>query len=282
MNPLNDVAAMWRLEDNTGADAIGGLTLTPPNNSGNSWPAGKRNNGWSNDSSSTIRGFTRAIGSAGVLATPENGFSLSVWSRTVAVPNIFNKTIAGLGNNTGSSGDWGWVIVLYNVSGGAAAGNRLYTRSSGGVIDMIELLGATNDNFWHHFVATRAAGSNARLRLYVDGVMVEGTSTGAKTPSAAPFCLGGLIYSNADLSGSGSSSTQAIKGGLDEATYWTRELSETEVALLYADDAGLFTQDEADPGSGTFSPTRSTGSFASSRFTAELSSARMTGTFARG
>lgn len=234
---------MWRLEDVNGTDDIGGTTLTFSGPGGtNSWPAAKHNNGWSNNTSSTRRAYNLDIASAGQIATPETaGFSLSIWSRSVSSGLISpHAPVAMLGaTNAGnlSDQDWGWALVReYQDSSGGSPRVSFYTQSSGGTVDVLRINTTLADNLWHHTVITRGPGANAPFALYVDGVKVSGTSTGAKTPATFPFAIGAPFWSYGGIT------TTSIRGGLDEAVYWNRVLTDAEAAALYGSGVGLFDQ----------------------------------------
>lgn len=236
--PFADVAAYWPLESSAGEDTVGALDLTLSSSSAVTFPASKKNNGFRH-TANAYRTFTRAIGSAGLLATPETGFSFSAWSFIIPQVTQTNPAIAALGNSFPSSLDWGWFLIRECNLGGSIRRTKVFTQSSGGTVDSItntvDIGGG--DGVWFHYLVTRAAGASARLRLYVNGTVVEGTSTGCKTPASAPFTIGAAFVTHADIAAGAST---PLRGGIDECGYWTRELSSDEAAWLYNAGSGFF------------------------------------------
>lgn len=98
----------------------------------------------------------------------------------------------------------------------------------------------TNDNKYHHFLATWQS-SDGTTKLYQDGVLVE---TGTVQSGHSITGGGALVLGqDQDSIGGGFDATQAWKGELDEVRVYSRVLSEAEVlehfAGVYRNETGL-------------------------------------------
>ena len=85
----------------------------------------------------------------------------------------------------------------------------------------------TDTTTWRHIVLVRNAGTT---RVYIDAVLQSGTSTVTGTTPTTNAKLGG------------SNSTNSFNGGIDEAAFWTKALTTTEISDLFNGGSGnIFT-----------------------------------------
>lgn len=124
----------------------------------------------------------------------------------------------------GESGTWEWALCRGVEPFNSGTGAMFIAWQAGGsnYVSIGTASGVVPTGEWSQVVATVVAGVAAKI--YVDGVLA-GTSVafaGATTPNIAHPNIGrrtdgGLVYA----------------GDLDEIAIWDRELSASEVALLY-------------------------------------------------
>ncbi|MCL1126013.1 sialate O-acetylesterase [Shewanella surugensis] len=154
-------------------------------------------------------------------------FSLSAWIKPD--PNVINEQII-ISNKYYYNSRSGFALTLAN--NGTALKAFIGTYDHATYIDKTKsfIAGNTNltDDQWHHVAATFGFSSNL-LSLYIDGILVGQTDmTG----------LSGDInkYESAmgDGSGGGDGKSNAYKGYMDDLRLYRKQLSETEIALIYS------------------------------------------------
>ena len=149
-------------------------------------------------------------------------FSFSCWFKTTDT-----ATQVLIGKQLNTSPFNGYVISLksnkINFFLGTTSANARVQGSS-------PTLSSITDNNWHH-VAVTYDGSQAisGFKIYFDNISQSITTTFNNTPtgvaSAAHFMLGAR--------GTTSSKSLFLDGGLDEASYFTSELSASDVNTIY-------------------------------------------------
>src|SRR4029077_136592 len=115
--------------------------------------------------------------------------------------------------------------------------NLLRVRYQGGNNTVFWTLTNVYDGNWHH-IAVVSNNSTDPTTVYMDGV-----SLGAQTVTmASSFSIssGGLFLAQDQDSVGGSwDSTQRMIGNLDQVRIYSRALSATDVALLFAEDSPI-------------------------------------------
>jgi len=152
------------------------------------------------------------IGGAGSLA---KAFTFSAWVRPVSMTDNYPRIIDFGG---GTSPDR--VLAIYGSAYPATAQIYLYSgqamRSSAASI--------VADN-WVHIVGTYAGGSSGDINIYINGVKDNATHT--DLPDTTD--IGSHLSIGADADGTG----DEFNGYVNDAAIWSRELTESEVTILY-------------------------------------------------
>jgi len=221
--------AYLKLDESSGnpTDYIRGLTYT--NNNTVAYSAGKIGNGAdfvaANSEDFVIPSTLPDLNSN----TP---FSFSFWIKNSnSSGNYFISTRC----NTSAHAQWnifqtatpGLTRVSFEISPANSAANRMNCYNTSG--------NAINDGNWHH-VAITYNGSRlvAGVKIYIDGTSASVAIIDTNTLSSnAPTGSAGAIGSRTATFGS------YYTGSLDEFAIFNKELSSTEVALLYNSGTGL-------------------------------------------
>jgi fibronectin type 3 domain-containing protein len=151
--------------------------------------------------------------SPGEIQALNNTLTLSLWLRTTTLPQgavLISKMsgTAGFELRAGASGR-----LLFQVGDGTTA----YTIETGGA--------ALSDNEWHHVVV--ALENRTAVKLYVDGVLSTGTTTGQLAP------VGDIRTTESLIIGNKAAGTAGFTGSLDDIRVYNRALSAAEVAALF-------------------------------------------------
>ncbi|MBC7419965.1 MAG: LamG domain-containing protein [Bdellovibrio sp.] len=165
----------------------------------------------------TFNGSTGYVSTTNSFVNPSI-FTVAVWFKTTTTAG---GKLIGLGNNiTGSSGNYDRHIYMDN-SGGINFG--VYPGS----VKIVTSAGPYNDGLWHQAVGTLSA---AGLQLYMDGTL---KATDASVTTAQNY-TGYVRIAYDNMNGWTNQPTSPFFGGtIDEAAFWTRALSTTEVRQLY-------------------------------------------------
>jgi hypothetical protein len=145
-------------------------------------------------------------------------FTVAIWFKTVTAAG---GHLIGMGNAiTGSSGNYDRHLYMTNAG-------KIYFGVYPNAVRVVTTPLSYNDGVWHQAVGTLSA---AGLQLYMDGVLI---STDAATTTAQSYT--GYIRIGYDSVGGWTNqpSSYFFNGTLDEAAFWTRALSGTEVQQLY-------------------------------------------------
>ncbi|RQO66030.1 hypothetical protein DBR43_27705 [Pedobacter sp. KBW06] len=173
----------------------------------------------------TLNGTTNYISTTTAYTNP-NTFSISIWFKT-------NTSIGGvLGGfsslQTGTGGNRDRVIYM------TGTGVLYFGLAPGSVKKYVNTTAAYNDGNWHMATATLGAGG---MRLYVDGSLAANDPTVTTGESYTGYWRIG----HDDISTWPSEpSSDFFQGTLDDAVLYQRELSASEIGVLYnsADGAG--------------------------------------------
>jgi hypothetical protein len=142
--------------------------------------------------------------------------SLSCWIKTTQTGDNNSYDAPGITGveQGGGSNDIFWGFLDSSGAIGLRPGSGRTVKSAAPV----------NDNMWHHIVMTRDQASG-RIEIYVDGKLAkgdDGMQTGAKSTAFA--ALGRIT----------DSAKPYFKGQLDDVRIWSRVISATEVAAVFA------------------------------------------------
>ena len=158
-----------------------------------------------------------------------DAFSISAWIKTSSTNNqgIFGKSLTG--------GEWtGYTFFLGDP--GSSPGHlyfQMVGTSTSNNIDMRTTSVTVNDGNWHHVVMTKGTGSNvAAVTIYKDTVASAITTISddlSTDPSNTQKALIGAVDARV-ASGTGG---YPFIGGIDEVAVFTKELSVSEIFILY-------------------------------------------------
>ncbi len=214
-NLLTNLAGYWKLNESSGT------TFADSSGNGNT---GNKQGGVTQGVTGRLLNAITQDGSTGYVSTTNTfinpgNFTLSIWFRTLTTAG---GKLIGFGNSqTGSSSSYDRHIYMNNTG-------QLYFGCYPGAIRIANSTASYNDGNWHHVAATLS--STAGMILYVDGVSV---GTNAVTTSAQSYT--GYIRIGYDNVNSWTSQPTSyfFNGSLDDAAFWTRTLSGTEIQQLY-------------------------------------------------
>lgn len=165
----------------------------------------------------TLNGTTGYISTTNSFNNP-SVFSISVWFKTNSTTG---GKLIGLGNSqTGSSGNYDRHLYMSNSG-------QIYFGVNPGAVRVINTTLSYNDGLWHQAVGVLSASG---LQLYIDGLLksIDPTTTSAQN------YVGYVRIGYDNTSGWTNQPTSFFFGGtLDEAAFWTRALSSTEIGQLY-------------------------------------------------
>lgn len=168
-------------------------------------------------------GATVSSGNAFSRATPVNAdngdFTISIWVKlTNEIGSAFYTFAAFTTANL-------WIYFRYDYNGGT---RRLQAYVTGGTYTGANYNVSLGTAGWHHICLVRTQ-STGNFIIYLDGSNVaNATDTSATTGNSKDFYL---------ASGSGNN---YIDGVVDEAYFWDRALSSTEITTLYNSGNGSF------------------------------------------
>lgn len=242
INPLADVAAAWPLSANAN-DAIGTLHLVAKTGmTSTSFGTGKNGNGWlAGTTSSRFYGRDWSdSGGLGILDVQGNPFSFCCWSRlTSSLLNVnCSPGLVQCGDMVAANPHQCWNMVREYNTTGPAMSLSVWTYN-GTTYSQVQLTGLTfNDDLWHFYGCSRSAAGV--LRVYFDNQMAE--ITGSNVPQAVPSRnpSTGAFFGIGANSQKSATSTKGQRGDIDEAYFWTRELTTAEFTQLYNSGNGLF------------------------------------------
>jgi len=144
--------------------------------------------------------------------------TLSAW---VKLNDMTSEVIMGRGSGTGSAGNYGYVLMVYN-------GSVVLNMHSNTAVYALGSVLATDSN-WHFITATWDGTMNTNgVKIYIDGTLSrQGTSTIS--------VMGQPVYQF--RIGVSSSSLAYVNGLIDDVRIYNRALTEDEVRLIY--ESGL-------------------------------------------
>ena len=169
------------------------------------------------------------LGNSTTLA-PNTALSLSIWALADDFGQVYQRMISRYQSGAGSPK---YSYALLNGNGNGKVRFVVMQAShvgSGTTIETDDVVMTAGQ--WHHIVATYS-GANTRMRIYVDGALVDTTISGnpASVPSA--IAQGSINLSlGMNLDGSGAMH-RSWDGKLDEFSLWDIELTADQVAFLY-------------------------------------------------
>ena len=149
---------------------------------------------------------------ATLLGTTDSGGSCTV-EAWVKFDEAITQQVALSGYDAGDAARWDFGVNNTLLEFRRYA-NGTTTQSSGNVLGGI----------WYHIAVTRGDGSDARIRLYLNGTEVGTSLLGGHLGSGQPFSIG--------LRSDGSTS-QSLDGKVGEVRTYTRFLSATEISQNY-------------------------------------------------
>lgn len=209
MTLTDNLVAYWKMDEASGsrADSVGSYTLTDNNT------CGSRSGIISSatDFIDTNTEFLSLADNADMSYTGAENRSLQFWFNPDSVTGV-NTIMSKWANTT----DQEWLVYL-NGS----------TLTLGVLQQGAELTKASiTTGAWWHVVVTM--NSSKGLELFVNG-----TSAGTKTS------VGTVAGTGSEVRFGQNSTTNFYDGAIDEAAFWTRVITSTEVTQLYNAGAGL-------------------------------------------
>lgn len=204
----DNIVAYWKFDEGTGttaADATGNgynLSLTGTQN----WTtSGKINDAFYFDGSSY---FGTSI------AVPSSAFSFSSWVKSPSAPN-----------NVGYHQWLGYANSTFTWSHASPSFIQSFSIFNAGSWYVAQITSTLLANTWYHIAGT---WDGTNIAVFLNG------SLEATTPASGTFS------SSADFSvGASDGGSNKFTGTVDEAGFWSRGLSSTEVSQLYNSGAGL-------------------------------------------
>jgi hypothetical protein len=162
---------------------------------------------------------------------PNTAFSLSIWALPDDFDNIYQRMISRWTSGAGSPA---YSYILMNGNGNGKI--RFYVMQaslvgSGTYIETDDVVMTAGD--WHHIVATYSGG-DSRMRIYVNGSLVDFTIAGnpASVPASISATTGAKLALGMNLGGSGAYH-RSWDGALDEFSLWNVELTADQVSYIY-------------------------------------------------
>lgn len=168
-----------------------------------------------------------------IIATPSglgitSAISISAWIKTPVSwgggPNPRIGTVIAEDNLDGNSN---WVLWY---RGGSFATFAIQIWNTNGDQNLLysTVLGA-NDGNWHHIAATYDGTSNTNaLKIYIDNVVTEGTTTGTGVQNfARATTIGGSRYKPP------LAVLRYFRDYIDEVAVWDSELTATQISNIY-------------------------------------------------
>jgi len=134
--------------------------------------------------------------------------TMMCWVKTTAAPSSYQALVA----KDGFTSDFSLLAHHTNIGDITFGGDGL-GQLSGGVI---------NDGIWH-FVAGTRDGSTGKLKLYIDGILIDSTSGGTDPLSNSEHLHFGKYHP---------SNPHYYQGSLDEISIWDIELTAAQI-LFY-------------------------------------------------
>ena len=169
------------------------------------------------------------LGNSTTLA-PNTALSLSIWALADDFGQVYQRMISRYQSGASSPK---YSYALLNGNGNGKVRFVVMQSShvgSGTTIETDDVVMTAGQ--WHHIVATYS-GANTRMRIYVDGALVDTTISGnpASVPSA--IAQGSINLSlGMNLDGSGAMH-RSWDGALDEFSLWDVELTADQVSYIY-------------------------------------------------
>jgi len=166
------------------------------------------------------------LGNSTTLA-PASAFTLSIWALADDFENTYQRMISRY--TSGGSPTYSYVLLNEETTGKVRF--QVYPSSNTGsgiyvLTDNVVMTAGT----WHHIVAT-FSGGNSRMRIYVDGSLVDTTLVNGPVPSAINRPAIKLALGH-NLDGSGAYH-RTWDGALDEFSLWDVELTADQVSYIY-------------------------------------------------
>ena len=159
-----------------------------------------------------------------------DAFSISAWIKTSSTNNqgIFGKSNISSGNWTG--------YTFFLGDPGSSPGHlyfQMVGTSSSNNIDMRTTSATVSDGSWHHVVITKGTGSNvAAVTIYKDTVASAITTISDDLSTDTSNTQKPLIGA-VDSRVASSTGGYPFIGGIDEVAVFTKELSVSEIFILY-------------------------------------------------
>jgi len=161
---------------------------------------------------------------------PNTALSLSIWALADDFGNVYQRMLSRWQSGAGSPK---YSYILMNGNGNGKV--RFYVMQashigSGTYIETDDVVMTAGT--WHHIVATYS-GANTRMRLYIDGSLVDATFGGSPSSAPSSIAQGSINLSlGMNLDGSGAYH-RSWDGGLDEFSLWNVELTADQVSYIY-------------------------------------------------
>lgn len=155
---------------------------------------------------------------------PSGAISLSIWFNLETTPqsNGSNEYTFFRKLSAGSNRSYGFSLQEVSVGSFRFAG-VIYGSAQN---TFLQTISAPSTATWYHAVFTWN-GATSEAKFYLNGSQVGTTQTGSQTflkNDNSPVYIGGTAY---------------FDGLLDEAGFWSKELSSTEVSDLYNGGSGI-------------------------------------------
>ena len=171
-------------------------------------------------------GGTMTVGLTYSLASGSFSLPLSMgfWFNVITpITSVATQTLVCIGNNAGT----GTPAFQFTIPG--AAGGTFYTSCSIGNITYISRsISILTANIWYYCFMTV---TNSYLQLYIDGVLISSTPTGAGVLTDSVGA--GSITQVRVGAQTGTSLRTPFKGYIDDVRIYNRELSPQEITGLY-------------------------------------------------
>ena len=167
----------------------------------------------------------------GATLVPTTAFSLSIWALPDDFDNVYQRMISRWESGA-SSPTYSYILMNGNGNGKI----RFYVMQtsyvgSGTYIETDDVVMTAGN--WHHIVATYSGG-DSRMRIYVNGSLVDSTIAGnpASVPASIYATTGAKLALGMNLGGS-SAYHRSWDGALDEFSLWDVELTADQVSYIY-------------------------------------------------
>ncbi len=159
---------------------------------------------------------------------PTTVFSWSIWINADNYDAIMRPITAWSSESIGD----GYYASIWNYTN-RTFGFAVYTNAcSGAGTNMVTDDAVLTAETWHHVVVTYS-GADTRMRIYIDGALVDSTHSGTAIPSTIGCNQGNIEFALGYNYGGSASWPRAWDGYLDEFSVWDGELTADQVSYLY-------------------------------------------------